>query len=179
MFSGRGGPWVEDCRFEAIGDDNLIIKGFRAHCINIVDACTFDLVHGAGRFNRNIFGVVTASVNWPVGQWDIEETGLREVRNLWIENNQFINWWQNPAISVNNGLHVRISGNSFTLDEYYAQTALTGLPIAIKVVNSTDVRVEDNTLGGPGLNLEDGIKLIDSGAVIVRDNREMFQDGVP
>ena len=56
---------------------------------------------------------------------------------------------------------------------YYAQTALTGSPIAIKIVNSTDVRVEDNTLSGPGLNLEDGIKLIDSGAVIVRDNREI------
>jgi hypothetical protein len=339
MFSGRGGPWVEDCRFEAIGDDNLIIKGFRAHCINIVDVYTFDLVHGAGRFNRpqpdfasyltrdehhnwqaqpgdtltvmdprertiacrpvvtevdelqygvrihvdrkipnlrvgtdyedalaffnddcclsgfvvrnnvfknairfgfllkshdglvegnhfegnsdqaicmlntyqeyngipynliirknifklisgwpvrtatttqhtlnrnrNIFGVVTASVNWPVGQWDIEETGLREVRNLWIEDNQFINWWQNPAISVNNGLHVRISGNSFTLDEDFADTALTGTPIAVKIVNSTDVHVENNTLSRPGLNLEDGIKLIDSGAVIVRDNREI------
>ena len=338
MFSGRGGPWVEDCHFEAIGDDNLIIKGFRAHCINVVDPHTFDVVHSGGRFdwpkpdfesfltrdedrkwqaqpgdtltvmdplertiaarpvvthaeeiqygvrirvdrvipnlragtdyedslaffnddcclagfvvknnvfksavrfgfllkshdglvegnhfegnsdqaiamlntyqeynsipynlvirknvfklisgwpvrtattaqhalnrNRNIFGVVTASVNWPVGQWDIEETALREVRNLYIEDNEFINWWQNPAIAVNNGLHVWICGNTFTLDEYFAQTALTGSPIAVKIVNSTDVRVENNTLRGPGLNLETGIKLIGSGAVIVEGNRE-------
>jgi hypothetical protein len=337
MFSGREGPWVEDCYFEAIGDDNLIIKSFRAHCINVVDPNTFDLVHGTGRFdrpqpdfasfltrdrdhkwqvqpgdaltvmdprqraiasrpvvtkveelhygvrvrvdreipnlrvgtdyedalaffnddcslagfvvrnnvfknavrfgfllkshdgliegnhfegnsdqaicmlntyqeyngipynlvirkntfthisgwpvrtattaqhalnrNRNIFGAVTASVNWPVGQWDIEETALREVRNLWIEDNQFLNWWQNPALAVNNGLHVWITGNSFTLDEYFAKTALTGSPIAIKIINSTDVHVENNTFGGPGLDLEQGIKLVDSGAVIVRSNR--------
>jgi hypothetical protein len=80
---------------------------------------------------------------------------------------------ENPAISVSNGLHVRISGNSFTLDEDFADTALTGTPIAVKIVNSTDVHVENNTLSGPGLNLEQGIKLVDSGAVIVRDNREI------
>ena len=338
-FSGREGPWVEACHFEAIGDDNLIIKGHRAHCINVVDPYTFDLVHGGARFNRpqrdytfyrtadadrkwqvrpgdtltvmdpveraiasrpvvvavekqdfgirvrtdrripnlrtgtdyekalgffnddcclsgfvvknnvfksavrfgfllkshdgliegnhfegnsdqaicmlntyqeyngipsnliirknvfklisgwpvltaqtaqhrlnrnrNIFGVVQASVNWAVGQWDIEETELREIRNLFIEDNQFINWWQNPAIVINNGLHVRINGNSFTLDESFSKTALSGSPIAVKIVNSTDVRVESNALSGPGFNVKEGIKLIGSGSVIVENNRDV------
>ena len=122
--------------------------------------------------NRNIFGIVQASVNWPVGQWDIEETGFREVRNLYIEDNRFINWWQNPAIVINNGLHIQISGNSFTLDESFSDTALTEYPIAVKIVNSTDVRIEHNTLSGPGLELETAFVLINSGGVVVADNRK-------
>lgn len=335
-FSGREGPWVEGCHFEALGDDNLIVKGYRAHCINVVNEQTFDLVHGSMRFDRpqpdfeafltrdedwkwevapgdsltvmdpleraiasrpvvteveelrygvrvrvdrripnirkgtdyetalaffnedccqpgfvvksnifksavrfgfllkshdglvegnlfegnsdqaicmlntyqeynsipynlvirknifklisgwpvltaqtaqhklnpgrNIFGVVTASANWPVGQWDIEETALREVRNLIIEENQFINWWQNPAISINNGLHVTIAGNRFVLDEYHAGTSLTGTPIAVKIVNSTDVRIENNVFDG--LDEAAGIKLIHSGAVTATGNIE-------
>lgn len=338
-FGGREGPWVEDCYFEALGDDNLIIKGYRAYCINVVDPYTFDLVHAALRFvrpqptvedylsrdqdnpwmarpgdtlivmdpvkraivsqpvvletmdipagirvrvdreipglrtgtdyekalsfhnddaglpgfvvknnefksavrfgfllksrdglvegnlferhsdqsicilntyqeynggipsnlliqnntfrlaggwpvktaqtaqhllnpNRNIFGGVQASFNWPVGQWDIEESRLRVIRNLYIENNRFINWWQNPGIALNNSLHVLIKGNTFKLDDTFAATALTGTPIAIKVVNSTDVRIEDNILSGPGLNPEDGIRLIDSGLVVLKNNRK-------
>ena len=336
-FGGREGPWVEGCYFEALADDNLIIKGYPAYCINVVDSHTFDLVHARLRFdwhqpdleayrrrdknhkwmvqpgdtltvmdpveraiasrpvvlevndlsngvrvrvdrkipglragtdfekaatffnddaclagfvvrnnvfksavrfgfllkshdglvennlferhsdqsicalntyqeynnipsnllirgntfrlasgwpvrtastaqhklnpNRNIFGVVQASVNWPVGQWDIEETGLREIRNLFIEDNRFVNWWQNPAVAVNNGLHVRITGNTFELDEAHAATALTGAPIAVKVVNSTDVLIENNILRGPGLNLLDGIRVAGSGNVINRDNK--------
>jgi hypothetical protein len=121
--------------------------------------------------NRNIFGVVQASVNWPVGQWDIEETALREIRNLFIEDNRFVNWWQNPAIAVNNGLHVRIIGNTFEIDEMHAATALTGTPIAVKVVNSTDVLIENNILRGPRLNLKDGIRIFGSGNVINRNNK--------
>jgi hypothetical protein len=121
--------------------------------------------------NRNIFGVVQASVNWPVGQWDIEESGLRAIRNLFIEDNRFVNWWQNPAVAVNNGLHVRITGNTFELDAAHAATALTGAPIAVKVVNSTDVLIENNILRGPGLNLIDGIRVSGSGNVINRDNK--------
>ncbi|TRZ92213.1 hypothetical protein D4R89_01580 [bacterium] len=336
-FGGREGPWVEGCYFEALADDNLIIKGFPGYCINVVDPYTFDLVHAEGRFdwpqsdleayrrrdednkwmvqpgdtltvmdpveraiasrpvvlevndltygvrvrvdrkipglragtdyekassffnddaclsgfvvrnnvfksavrfgfllkshdglvennlferhsdqsicalntyqefnnipsnllirgntfrlasgwpvrtaqtaqhklnpNRNIFGVVQASVNWPVGQWDIEETGLREIRNLFIEDNRFVNWWQNPAVAVNNGLHVRIIGNTFELDETHAATALTGAPIAVKVVNSTDVLIENNILRGPRLNPTDGIRVIGSGNVINRNNK--------
>jgi|GEM_PF-1847317 len=336
-FGGREGPWVENCYFEALGDDNLIVKGFRAYCIHVADPFTFDLVHARLRFDwprpdfdfyrsrdeankwmvqpgdtltvmdpleraivsrpvvvdvtdlefgvrirvdrkipglrigtdyekslsflnddaslpgfvvrnnvfksavrfgfllkshdglvegnlferhsdqsicilntyqefnglpsnllirgntfklasgwpvktaqtaqhllnpdRNIFGVVQASVNWPVGQWDIEETSLREIRNLFIENNRFVNWWQNPAVVVNNGLHIRITGNTFELDEYFADTALTGTPVAIKIVNSTGVHIEDNILHGPRLNPEDGIVLIGSGNVISKGNR--------
>ena len=51
-FSGREGSWVEECHFEALGDDNLIVKGYPAYCINAVDASTFDLVHAAVRFER-------------------------------------------------------------------------------------------------------------------------------
>jgi len=354
-FGGREGPWVEDCYFEALADDNLIVKGYPAYCINVVDPYTFDLVHAEARFirpqpaieayrsrvaeiatpfpgpesrdlqavdddkwmvqpgdtltvmdpveraiasrpvvleaknlangvrvrvdrkipglragtdyekdqtffnddaclsgfvvrnnifksavrfgfllkshdglvennlferhsdqsicalntyqeynnipsnllirgntfrlasgwpvrtaataqhklnpNRHIFGVVQASVNWPVGQWDIEETGLREIRNLFIEDNLFVNWWQNPAVAVNNGLHVRITGNTFELDEAHAATALTGTPIAIKVVNSTDVLIEKNILRGPRLNTTDGIRVVGSGNVISRNNK--------
>jgi hypothetical protein len=336
-FGGREGPWVEGCYFEALADDNLIIKGYPAYCINVVDPHTFDLVHARLRFdwhqpaleayrrrdknhkwmvqpgdtltvmdpveraltsrpvvlevndlangvrvrvdrkipglragtdfekaatffnddaclagfvvrnnvfksavrfgfllkshdglvennlferhsdqsicalntyqeynnipsnllirgntfrlasgwpvrtastaqhklnpNRNIFGVVQASVNWPVGQWDIEESGLRAIRNLFIEDNRFVNWWQNPAVAVNNGLHVRITGNTFELDAAHAATALTGAPIAVKVVNSTDVLIENNILRGPGLNLIDGIRVSGSGNVINRDNK--------
>ena len=120
---------------------------------------------------RNIYGVVQASVNWAVGQWDIEETALREIRHLFIEDNEFINWWQNPAISINNGLHVRITGNRFNLDEEFAGSALTDYPIAVKIVNSTDVHIENNILNGSGFNLRDGIRLIGSGKVIVKGNR--------
>jgi hypothetical protein len=336
-FGGRAGPWVEDCHFEALGDDNLIIKGFRAYCVNVVDPLTFDLVHARLRFerpqpgldeyrkrdgenkwlvrpgdtltvmdpveraiasrpvvvdatelefgirvrtdrkipglragtdcetalsflnddaclpgfvvrnnvfksavrfgfllkshdglvegnrferhsdqsiavlntyqefngipsnllirdntfalasgwpvrtaqtaqhklnpDRNIFGVVQASVNWPIGQWDIEETALREIRNVHIEDNRFIDWWQNPAVAVNNGLHVRITGNTFRLTKYFADTALTGHPIAIKIVNSTDVVIEGNILEGPGLNPADGIIQAGSSRVLLKDNR--------
>jgi hypothetical protein len=122
--------------------------------------------------NRNIFGVLQASFNWPVGQWDIEESGLRMIRNLYIENNRFINWWQNPGIALNNGLHVLIKGNTFELDDAFAATALTGTPIAVKVVNSTDVRIEDNILTGAGLNPENGIRLIDSGRIVLKNNQK-------
>ncbi len=341
-FGGREGPWVEDCYFEALGDDNLIIKGFRAYCINVVDPYTFDLVHAILRFvkdqpdfafyqkrdeenkwmvqpgdtltvmdpvkreivsrprvveakkikygvrvrvdrkipglrvgtdyekslsflnkdaclpgfvvrnnvfksavrfgfllkshdgliegnvferhsdqsvcilntyqefngipynllirnntfnlasgwpvktaqtaqhklnpNRNIFGVVQASVNWAVDRWDIEETAFREIKNLFIENNRFINWWQNPAIAINNGLHVWITGNSFELDKYHAKTALTGAPIAVKIVNSTDVHIEDNTLSGAGLNLKSGIKIVNSSMVTVKNNKQKIEE---
>jgi len=337
-FGGREGPWVEDCYFESLGDDNLVIKGYRAYCVNVVDPYTFDLVHATLRFvrpqpnfefyrkqdkenkwmvkpgdtltvldpvkreivanpvvvevasldygvrvkvdrripdlrpgtdyenslsffnedaclpgfvvinnvfksavrfgclvkshdgmiagnlferhsdqsicilntyqefngipsnllikdntfklasgwpvktaqtaqhklnpNRNIFGVVQSSVNWPVGQWDIEEAAFREIRNISIENNRFINWWQNPAVVINNGLHVVIRGNYFELDEYHAQTALTGVPLAIKIVNSTDVQVADNVLNGPNLNPKEGIKIISSTAVRLKNNRK-------
>ena len=336
-FGGREGPWVEDCYFESLGDDNLIIKGFRAYCINVVDRYTFDLVHAVSRFNRpqpgftfyqaqdenskwmvqpgdtltvmdplrreiastpvavevrdlkhgvrvrvdrqipnlragadfekslsflsedaclpgfvvrnnvfksavrfgfllkshdglvegnfferhsdqsvcilntyqefngiphnlliknnifklasgwpvrtaqtaphklnpnrNIFGVLQASVNWAMDQWDIEETSFRLIRNLFIENNRFINWWQNPAIAINNGLYVWITDNTFELDEYFARTALTGTPVAVKIVNSTQVRIENNTLSGSALNVEDGIKVVKSSKVIIKNNR--------
>lgn len=122
--------------------------------------------------NRNIFGVLQASFNWPVSQWDIEESRLRVIRNLYIENNRFINWWQNPGIALNNGLHVLIKGNTFELDDAFAATALTGTPIAVKVVNSTDVRIEDNILTGAGLNPEDGIRLIDSERIVLKNNHK-------
>lgn len=336
-FGGREGPWIEDCHFESLGDDNLIIKGFRAYCINVVDPFTFDLVHAVLRFerpqpdlafyqkrdednkwmvqpgdtltvmdpvervivsrpvvvevkelehgvrvrvdrkipglrpgtgyedslsflnddcclprfvvrnnvfksavrfgfllkshdglvegnlferhsdqsicilntyqefngipsnllirdntfklasgwpvktaqtaqhklnpNRNIFGVVQASVNWAVDRWDIEETAFREIKNLFIENNRFINWWQNPAIAINNGLHVWITGNTFELDAFFAETALAGVPIAVKIVNSTDVHIEDNTLSGPGLDVQNGIKILRSEKVCAENNR--------
>jgi hypothetical protein len=74
-------------------------------------------------------------------------------------------------VAVNNGLHVRITGNTFELDAAHAATALTGAPIAVKVVNSTDVLIENNILRGPGLNLIDGIRVSGSGNVINRDNK--------
>ncbi len=126
--------------------------------------------------NRNIFGVVQASVNWAVDRWDIEETAFREIKNLFIENNRFINWWQNPAIAINNGLHVWITGNSFELDKYHAKTALTGAPIAVKIVNSTDVHIEDNTLSGAGLNLKSGIKIVNSSMVTVKNNKQKIEE---
>ena len=336
-FGGRVGPWVEDCYFEALGDDNLIIKGYRAYCINVVDPYTFDLVHASLRFtrpqppfdayrqrdsrkkwmvrpgdtlevmdprqrtiaakpvvreveqmpygvrvrvdrkipnlragtdyetslsflnrdaclpgfvvknnvfksavrfgfllkshdgliegntfekhsdqsicmlntyqefngipynllikdntfalaggwpvktaqtaqhrlnrNRNIFGMVQSSVNWPVGQWDIEETAVREIRNLFIQGNRFLNWQHNPAVTVNNGLHVRITGNTFALDDRSAKTALTDVPVAVKVVNSTDVLIEDNTLQGAALDVKEGITVEKSDRIVVRNNR--------
>ena len=74
-------------------------------------------------------------------------------------------------MAVNNGLHVRIPGNTFELDEMHAATALTGAPIAIKVVNSTDVLIENNILRGPRLNTKDGIRVVGSGNGINRNNK--------
>ena len=51
--------------------------------------------------NRNIFGVVQASVNWPVGQWDIEET------DVLIENNTL----RGPVLNLTEGIRVSGSGN--------------------------------------------------------------------
>jgi hypothetical protein len=337
-FSGREGPWVEDCQLEALGDDNLVIKGHRAYCARVEDARTFDLVHARARFlrpcfdvddyrsrdadrkwdvrpgdtltvmdprertiaarpvveavepvqngvrvrvdcdipnlrggfdadsslsflnedcclagfvvrnnvfksavrfgfllkshdglvegnhfeghsdqsicmsntyqefngipynllirgntfklaggwpvptaqtaqhalnrNRNIWGAVQASVNWPVGQWDIEETALREIRNVRILDNLFVNWSHNPALVVNNGRHVEIAGNRFVLEKPFAETALAGPPIAVKIVNSTDVRINRNALDGPGLAPATGIQVTDSDNVVSKDNAE-------
>ena len=60
--------------------------------------------------------------------------------------------------------------NGFKLDESFAQTALAKFPIAVKIVNSTDVVIEDNVLDGPGLNLERGITMVGSGSVTVKSN---------
>lgn len=40
---GRTGPWIEDCVFDALGDDALVIKGYGAHCLRRVDERTLVL----------------------------------------------------------------------------------------------------------------------------------------
>lgn len=59
---GREGPWVEDCTFNALGDDNLVIKGYRAFVIDVVNDSTFALVHARHRFTDS-------PGNW----WSLEE----------------------------------------------------------------------------------------------------------
>ena len=51
-----------------------------------------------------------------------------------------------------------------------AYTALTGTPIAVKIVNSTDVKIENNTVEG-SIRLEGSI--VDSGEVVLKDYREV------
>ena len=48
--NGREGPWVEGCTFNALGDDNLIIKGTGAYIIDVVNDSTFALVNIRHRF---------------------------------------------------------------------------------------------------------------------------------
>ena len=60
--SGREGPWVEDCTFNALGDDNLVIKGYRAFVIDVVNDSTFALVRARHRFTES-------PNNW----WSLEE----------------------------------------------------------------------------------------------------------
>lgn len=48
---GRAGPWIENCEFNAIADDNLVIKGLQGMCTEVVDARTFDLIVPAIRCN--------------------------------------------------------------------------------------------------------------------------------
>lgn len=47
--AGRAGLWVEDCEFNAIADDNLVIKGVQGMCTQVIDARTFDLISPAIR----------------------------------------------------------------------------------------------------------------------------------
>jgi len=54
FVGGRAGPWVEDCELNAIADDNLVIKGWRGMCINVVDAKTFDLIRPNLRFTGHL-----------------------------------------------------------------------------------------------------------------------------
>jgi len=51
---GRAGPWIENCELNAIADDNLVIKGGRGMCINVVDARTFDLIRPNHRFSGSL-----------------------------------------------------------------------------------------------------------------------------
>lgn len=336
-YGGRQGPWVENCYFEAIGDDNLIIKGFRAYCINVVDSKTFDLAHAQHRFlgnqmefsdylkrdknndkwmvragdnltvvdpvkekiiarpkvtevtdlqygvrikvdkpipglaagtdfekslsffnedaslagfvvknnifksavrfgfllkshdgfidgnvferhsdqsiamintwqefgsfaynliiknntfklaggwpimtaqtdlqksnrNRNIYGILTTAVTVPFDQWNVNETDVREIKNILIEGNRFINWWQNPAIAINNGYGIQVKNNYFELEPEFAKTSLSETPIAIKVVNSTNIVIKDNVLTGESLDQEQSIKQIRSKNVVLKNN---------
>ncbi len=51
FLGGRSGPWIENCELNAIADDNLVIKGRRGMCLNVVDARTFDLICPNLRFD--------------------------------------------------------------------------------------------------------------------------------
>jgi|TARA_B100000315_G_scaffold145655_1_gene134536 hypothetical protein len=68
---GREGPWVEDCNFNALGDDNLIIKGVGAYVVDVVNDSTFALVRAVHRYVYPPLSIDTYKKRDSVDKWDV------------------------------------------------------------------------------------------------------------
>jgi len=49
-MNGREGPWVENCKFNSLGDDNLIIKSTGAYVVDVINDSTFALVRTVHKY---------------------------------------------------------------------------------------------------------------------------------
>jgi len=67
--NGREGPWVEGCTFNALGDDNLIIKGTGAYIIDVINDTTFAVVNARHRFVYPPLSFETYSKRDSISKW--------------------------------------------------------------------------------------------------------------
>jgi len=77
--NGREGPWVEGCTFNALGDDNLIIKGIGAYIIDVVNDSTFTLVKARHKFVYPLLDFETYRKRDTNNKWHVREGDLLEV----------------------------------------------------------------------------------------------------
>jgi hypothetical protein len=77
--NGREGPWVEGCTFNALGDDNLIIKGTGAYIIDVVNDSTFALVNARHKFVYPLLDFETYRKRDTNNKWNVREGDLLEV----------------------------------------------------------------------------------------------------
>ena len=77
--NGREGPWVEGCTFNALGDDNLIIKGIGAYIIDVVNDSTFALVNARHKFVYPLLDFETYRKRDTNNKWHVREGDLLEV----------------------------------------------------------------------------------------------------
>jgi hypothetical protein len=77
--NGREGPWVEGCTFNALGDDNLIIKGTGAYIIDVVNDSTFALVSARHKFDYPLLDFETYRKRDTNYKWHVREGDLLEV----------------------------------------------------------------------------------------------------
>tara|TARA_B110000037_G_scaffold111598_1_gene128741 strand:+ start:5014 stop:6951 length:1938 start_codon:yes stop_codon:yes gene_type:complete len=70
-MGGREGPWVEDCNFNALGDDNLIIKGKGAYVVDVVNDSTFALVRARDRYLYPPLSIDTYQTRDSLNKWDV------------------------------------------------------------------------------------------------------------
>ena len=77
--NGREGPWVEGCTFNALGDDNLIIKGTGAYIIDVVNDSTFALVNARHKFVYPLLDFETYRKRDTNNKWHVREGDLLEV----------------------------------------------------------------------------------------------------
>ena len=123
---------------------NILIKGNTFEGaggwpVKTAETAQHSLVRSHG---RNIFSVVTAAFTLPRGQWDIIETKSIELSNLYIIDNDFINWRQLPALTIMNAHDVKIKDNRFVREEKFSgeDTLWSGKkPIRILYCKNVDV----------------------------------------
>jgi len=77
--NGREGPWVENCTFNALGDDNLVIKGTGAYIIDVVNDSTFALVRARHKFVYPPLDFETYLNRDINNKWKVKEGDLLEV----------------------------------------------------------------------------------------------------
>ncbi len=77
--NGREGPWVEGCTFNALGDDNLIIKGTAAYIIDVVNDSTFALVNSRHRFVYPPLSYETYSIRDSLDKWVVSPGDKLEI----------------------------------------------------------------------------------------------------
>ena len=77
--NGREGPWVENCTFNALGDDNLVIKGTGAYIINVVNDSTFALVRARHKFVYPPLDFKTYLKRDINNKWEVKKGDLLEI----------------------------------------------------------------------------------------------------
>ena len=122
-------------------------------------------------YGRNILSVVTAAFTVPRGQWDIAETRSIELSNLYIIDNEFVNWWQLPALTIMNTDCVHIEGNRFIRDKEFAEKDTLWLgKKPLRILYCRNVEIGKQIINNRVMNLEQ-IEIIDSENVNLMNNK--------
>jgi hypothetical protein len=77
--NGRVGPWVEGSTFNALGDDNLVIKGTGGYIIDVKNDSTFALVRAKHRFKYPPLSFEEYARRDSVTKWTVTKDDLLEI----------------------------------------------------------------------------------------------------